>query len=61
MPRPYKIKEPYTTLNIVIPIAMKEELSKEAHSLSKKYGKEISMGDIIRDCIKKGRENLNSP
>lgn len=35
MPRPYKIKEPYTTLNIVIPIAMKEELSKEAHSLSK--------------------------
>ena len=57
MPRPYKIKEPYTTLNIVIPIAMKEQLSKAAHSLSKKYGKVVSMGDIIRECIKKGQEN----
>jgi hypothetical protein len=57
MPRPYKIKEPYTTLNIVIPIAMKEQLSKDAHSLSKKYGKEVSMGDIIRECIKKGQNH----
>ncbi len=58
MPRPHKLKEPYTTLNIVIPITMKEKLSKEAHTLSKKYGKEISMGDIIRDCIKKKGENI---
>ena len=57
MPRPHKLKVPYTTLNIVLPISMKQQLSKEAHELSKKFGKEISMGDIIRNRIKKGQEN----
>jgi len=58
MPRPHKLKVPYTTLNIVLPITMKEELSKEAHYLSRMHGKEVSLGDIIRDRIKKGQENL---
>jgi len=61
MPRPYKLKVPYTTLNIVLPVTMKEHLSKQAHIMSKRLGKEVSMADIIRDTLEKRVGNKTYP
>ncbi len=51
MPRPHKLKVPYTTFNIVLPIATKEKLSKLAHDRSVKEGVQISISDVIRESI----------
>jgi len=51
MPRPHKLKVPYTTFNVVLPIATKEKLSKLAHDRSVKEGVQISISDIIRESI----------
>ena len=54
MPRPHKLKVKTTTLNIILPISVKEQISKEAHLKSKQLGKIVSMAEIIRERIKKG-------
>ena len=61
MPRPYKLKVPYTTLNIVLPVTMKEHLSKQAHIMSKSLGREVSMAAIIRDTLEKRVSNKTYP
>lgn len=55
MPRPYKLRVPYTTFNIVLPIKTKEELSKLAHERSKKLGIQVSISDLIRERIDKNQ------
>ena len=51
MPRPNKLKVPYTTFNIVLPIKTKEILSKLAHQRSREQGIQVSISDIIRESI----------
>ncbi|BAQ86414.1 hypothetical protein [uncultured Mediterranean phage uvMED] len=51
MPRPNKLNVPYTTYNLVIPIKMKEQLSKIAHDRSVIENQQISIADIIRESV----------
>jgi hypothetical protein len=51
MPRPNKLNVPYTTYNLVIPIKMKDQLSKIAHDRSVIENQQISIADIIRESV----------
>ena len=51
MPRPPKIDEPTKTYNLLLSVAMYDNLAKHAERLHAKSITQVSVGDLIREGI----------
>lgn len=51
MPRPHKLGVPYETLNVILPVELKDKLRSGARLRSRLAKCEVSMSELVREAL----------